>query len=258
MTTRSNAGALLDRPLTARSVIASLLLGRRPPRATASLLVRWCALFGISESAARVTLTRMARAGELRADDATYELAGRVRERQSEQEFALAPDVRSWDGRWRFAIAPAGARAAAERVALRRALERMRLRPSRDGVWVRPDNLVLDVGDVGEAAGCTWWRAVPDDAAQAAALAELFSPVEFQARTRALLDALVHATARLPAQDALADAFVAGAAVAQHLRRDPLLPDELLPARWDAGALRDAYRAYLATFGPAVAAWTRR
>jgi phenylacetic acid degradation operon negative regulatory protein len=252
--TDAEADAALHRPLTARSVVASLLLGRRPPRATAALLVRWCALFGISESAARVTLTRMVRAGELRADDGTYELAGRVRERQSEQEFALSPSVGAWDGHWRFAILPAGARPAAERVALRRTLEHLRMRPLRDGLWVRPDNLALDTRD---ADSCTWWSAVPDETARSAELVELFELAEFQRRTRALRDALTLATARLPEEAALADAFVTGAAVAQHLRRDPLMPPGLLPRRWDADALRDAYDSYRIEFGRTVASWAR-
>jgi len=41
--------ALLDRPLSTRSVIASLLLGMQPPRLAARRLVQWCALFGINE-----------------------------------------------------------------------------------------------------------------------------------------------------------------------------------------------------------------
>ena len=84
MTTRRNtqgeddAADLLERPLTARSVVLSLLLGRHPPRAPVALLVRWCAMFGISTTATRVALSRMVERGELTATDATYELAGRL------------------------------------------------------------------------------------------------------------------------------------------------------------------------------------
>ena len=82
--------ALLERPLSARSVMASLLLGRTPPAAPVADLVRWCALFGISENAARVALSRMVERGELTVDDSTYALAGRLLERQVEQDSALA------------------------------------------------------------------------------------------------------------------------------------------------------------------------
>jgi len=42
------AGPLLERPLSARSVIASLLLRTRPPRMSGARLVQWCGLFGVS------------------------------------------------------------------------------------------------------------------------------------------------------------------------------------------------------------------
>jgi phenylacetic acid degradation operon negative regulatory protein len=46
-----------------------------------------------------------------------------------------------------------------------------------------------------------------------------------------------------------------GAAAAQYLRRDPVLPAELLPVRWPGEDLRRAYAAYRRAFGPAVADW---
>ena len=81
---RSSSG-----PLTARSIIASLLLGMHPPRLASSRLVRWCSLFGISEGTARVALSRMVERGELTAEAGVYELAGAVRRRQSAQDWAL-------------------------------------------------------------------------------------------------------------------------------------------------------------------------
>ena len=55
--------------------------------------------------------------------------------------------------------------------------------------------------------------------------------------------------------DRLAEAFTVGAAAAQFLRRDPLLPAELLPDRWPGDDLRRAYAEYRRAFGPAVADW---
>ena len=46
-------------PLTARSVLASALLGMDPPELPVSQLVRLTGLFGISENRARVALSRM-------------------------------------------------------------------------------------------------------------------------------------------------------------------------------------------------------
>ena len=57
--------------LTARSVIASTLLGTDPPVLSGRILVRAAALFGITEGAARVALSRMVAAGEL----TSFELA---------------------------------------------------------------------------------------------------------------------------------------------------------------------------------------
>src|SRR3954470_10050739 len=116
------------RPLSARSVMASLLLGRRPPRAAGRDLVRWCGLFGIAPGTARVALHRMTSAGELRADDGTYELAGDLARRQEEQQSSLRARRGAWDGGWRMALAVAtGPRPASVRVELRAALRRARL-----------------------------------------------------------------------------------------------------------------------------------
>src|SRR2546423_12027263 len=64
------------RSLTARSVIASTLLGTEPPRMPARSLVQVAGLFGISEGTARTALSRMVASGELTADDGAYELRG--------------------------------------------------------------------------------------------------------------------------------------------------------------------------------------
>src|SRR5258706_14377552 len=91
---------LLDRPLSTRSVIASLLLGMQPPKLAASRLVQWCALFAINEGTARTALSRMVERGELVTADGVYELAGRVRRRQPPQGWSLAPELEPWGGEW--------------------------------------------------------------------------------------------------------------------------------------------------------------
>lgn len=253
------AAALLERPLAARSLVLSLLLGRHPGSAPVALLVRWCGLFGVSATSARVALSRMVERGELTAGDGVYALAGRLVERQADQDQALAPALGPWDGRWLLAIVDDGRREAGERVALREALRRSRLVPWRESVWVRPDNL----GGLAAATAtdreviehqCTWWTAVPEQAIDVTAAFDLAGLAE---RGRRLGDLLATVTAALPDPDALAPAFVVGAATAQHLRRDPLLPDAFLPARWPAPALRRAYGAYTTAMDHAIAAWAR-
>lgn len=252
------AAALLERPLAPRSLVLSLLLGRHPGTAPAALLVRWCGLFGVSPTAARVALSRMVERGELTADRGVYALAGRLVERQTDQDQALAPTTRPWTGEWLMAIVDDGRRPAADRVALRDALHRARLVPWRDEVWVRPDNLGGQLGTATAAdrdvieRQCTWWRAVPEQPIDVGAAFDL---EHLHTRGARLVELIATATAALPDPGALAPAFVVGAATAQHLRRDPLLPDELLPAGWPATELRSHYAAYTSAMDRAIATW---
>lgn len=258
-----NTDGLLERPLSARSVIASLLLGMHPPRLAAQRLVQWCELFDIAPGTTRVALSRMAERGELRARDGVYELAGRVAARQRSQDWSITPALPSWGGGWLLAFVTVDARSAAERAALRDAMRRVRFAELREGCWSRPDNLPRsaapdDAWAVVDAQ-CTTWRGSPTGDARAVAR-ELFDPQAWAARARDLMRRTSAATDRLSRDggDALAAAFVLGAATLQHIRNDPLLPAELLPARWPGDELRDAYRSYQAGFAAATAAWFRR
>jgi len=129
--------------LTARSVLASTLLGLDPPVLAVGVLVETAALFGISEGSARTALSRMAAAGEVVADGGRYRLTGRLLDRQRRQDEGRRPGLRRWNGRWRMAIVTGGRRSAADRAELRTALARLRLAEWREGVWLRPDNLDL-------------------------------------------------------------------------------------------------------------------
>jgi phenylacetic acid degradation operon negative regulatory protein len=75
-----------ERPLTARSVVASLLLGNRPPELPGAVLVRAGELFGIAEGTTRTALSRMVAAGELASREGHYALRGRLLDRQARQE----------------------------------------------------------------------------------------------------------------------------------------------------------------------------
>src|SRR4051812_48794461 len=130
-----------ERPLTARSVIASTLLGTAPPTLPGRLLVRAGALFGITEGTVRTALSRMVAAGELTADDGDYTLAGGLVARQQRQSESRRADVRTWDGTWTTAVVHSESRSSAERGELRTAATALRLAELREGVWLRPDNL---------------------------------------------------------------------------------------------------------------------
>jgi phenylacetic acid degradation operon negative regulatory protein len=253
---------LLERPLTARSVIASLLLGMHPPRLAGARLVRWCGIFGIAEGTARVALHRMAASGELVARDGDYELAGAVRSRQRVQDWSLAPKLQRWNGEWRMGAVRPVARDANDRARLRDAFRRMRYAETREGVWVRPDNLPrasapTEAWDAAEAQ-CDWWRATPDRDARELA-AECFDPAGWAARAERIGARLDRATPALADadDDVLADAFDVGAATLAHVRADPLLPPALCPAPWPGERLRDGYGAYRDAFAVAIREWFR-
>jgi len=254
--------ALLDRPLSTRSVIASLLLGMQPPKLPARRLVKWCALFGINEGAARTALSRMLERGELAASDGVYELAGPVRRRQPAQDWSLDPQLRKWDGNWLLGVVTSGARSADDRSILRNSARRLRMAELREGVWARPDNLPraaapVDAWNVADSQ-CEWWRSRPERD-PVARVDRLFAPATWATRARRLTSHLDAATIALDPEhgDRIADAFVVGAAALAHVRADPLLPPELCGADWQGDALREAYREYQAAFAATAQQWFR-
>lgn len=248
---------LLERPLSARSVMASLLLGRRPPDAPVSDLVRWCGLFGIAEGTARVALHRMTVKGEIVATGGVYRLAGRLAGRQVRQETSLVPRVHDWTGDWRVALVVATRRDAPTRAGLRDAMRRLHFAERREGVWLRPDNLELDVPEAVRRQ-CEWLAARPDDDPFALA-GRLFHPSRWARRARVLTDRLAETTDRLVGQEPeiVADAFVAGAAALRHIGSDPLLPPPLLPPDWPGDVLRDEYSRYQRAFDATARTWFR-
>lgn len=241
--------SLLERPMGPRSVVASLLLGRRPPSMRAALLVRWCEALGFSENATRVALSRMVERGELLAADGRYELSGTFRILQALQDWAVTDALRPWNGEWTLVVAGADRRAAVDRAAFRAAARAARLAPLRDGVWGRPDNLPAHVGAEAWAllAGqATRWVGRPEPSPDCVAL---FGLSPWRARAELLLERLAATAAEITARPAeLGRGFVVSAAIVQHLRRDARLPAGLLPAGWPGGELRAGYQAYRPAF----------
>ncbi len=246
---------LLDRPLTARSVVLSLLLGRHPARAGVALLVRWCELFEISENATRVALSRMVGHRELTAVNGVYELVGRVRDRQAEQELAVDPPVAEWAGDWHVVVVVASGRPAAERAERRATMRHAHFAELGDAVWVRPDNLAVPPVLVEELQ--SWrWRGAPQDVDPVVLAARLFDIDALMSRGHRVLARLEATRAQVDGGD-LAGAFVVGAAALQYLRRDPLLPPALIPPGWPGDVLRVAYADFQHHFSDAVSRWYR-
>jgi phenylacetic acid degradation operon negative regulatory protein len=254
--------AVLERPLSARSLIASLLLRSQPPRMRGARLVQWCGLFGVAEGTARVALSRMVERGELRTAGGTYELAGRVGARRPVQDWSLAPRAMRWNGQWRIATVHDRSRAAAERSALRDAMRSLRLGELREGVWVRPHNLPRaaapeDAWNIADAQ-CEWWTGAPD-ADPEFVVGTLFDPAGWARRAQGLETRLTRVTSALDGTgDArIANAFESGVAALAHIRSDPLLPVELGPSAHAGDALRAAYAIYEREFSAALRAWFR-
>jgi phenylacetic acid degradation operon negative regulatory protein len=230
-----HTGGVRLRPLTARSAILSLLLGAHPPSATVSDLVAFGRQVDINESAVRAALTRMVAAGDLLRENGTYTLPERLLERQRRQDEAMEVPGGPWDGTWRLAAVVSSGKDAASRLNLRRSMLTAHFGELREGVWMRPDNISWHP-DPDIAGDLELMRARPEHDADDLAH-HLFQPGRWATVGRALLD---HADRVTTARDRL----TVFATVVRHLTHDPLLPEELLPADWPGGALRETYDAF--------------
>lgn len=253
------------RPLSARSVIASTLLGTEGLTLPVRVLVRAGELFGIADGTTRVALSRMTAAGELEAQGGRYRLAGALVERSAAQEAGRRPVLEPWSGAWSMAVVhSARPRAAGPRAALRTAMRRLDLAEWREGVWLRPDNLGDPARRLPEAARvvtsqCQWLACRlegDDDRGLAAGLWDLSG---WAGEADGLAAGMEASIGDLRGGDAgaLRPAFLLAASVLRHLAADPLLPDELLPGRWPGEQLRRAYDRYEAALQSGLRRWFR-
>jgi phenylacetic acid degradation operon negative regulatory protein len=241
-------------------VLASTLLGSTPPKLPARVLVRAAELFGISEGTARVALSRMVATGELVAEDGWYALTGpRLLARQSRQQFGRAWHTAprgEWGGGWHVAVVVAARRSAADRAELRDELRRARLGELREGVWARPDNVAVYWPAVA-ADQCTVIHADELDRALAADLWDVGAWAASARELRAAMRPLVGPLERGDTAP-LANGFVVSAAVLRLLQADPLLPPELLPARWPGDDLRADYERFDHAYRAVLVSWFSR
>jgi phenylacetic acid degradation operon negative regulatory protein len=249
------------RPLTARSVIASTLLGVDPPRLPTLALVRSGELFGLKEGATRTALSRMAASGEVVAEDGHHVLAGPLLDRHARQRAARRTDrtpTREWDGTWILAVVRPEPRAAPDRASFRAAARRLHLAEVREGIWARPDDLdpddrSADATRIGQQA--TWVRgARPDDTEPFLAAFHLDRWAE---QARALIREMEGSQPALDAHDTdvVAETFVISAAVLRHLLADPGLPSHVNPDDWPASHLRNRFDRFDAAFKATWRAW---
>ena len=241
-------------PLTARSVLASALLGEDPPELPVAHLVALAGLFGINANRARVALSRMVASGEAVTDGSgRYRLAGPLLERRRRQEDSRRGRTRAWDGSWRMAVVTTAGSSAELRAARRRRLTLARLAEQREGVWLRPDNLDLRP-DPEDDPDLVAYTAIPssDPVVLAAGLWDLDGWSDRAEVLRHRLD-----SCPTVGPDDLAPGFALSAAVLRHLQSDPLLPAELLPADWPGPALRAAYTGWDGRYRAVLRAWGR-
>mgnify|MGYP001818665923 CR=1 FL=1 len=254
--------AIVPRPLSARSVVASTLLGTTPPRLPGRLLVAFAGEFGINPGTTRVALTRMVERGELRrVDDGVYELCGELLRRQERQEAGLQPAVRDWEGEWETVVVRSGGRTSPDRAALRRACGHLGLAELREGVWTRPDNLDPDrLASARSVVAAQTDRFVGrPDADPAELAARLFPLAEWANEASRLVAELATMDRRLEreAPVPLAEGFGLAADALRHLVADPLLPGALVPDRWPAKELRAAHGRYDVAYRAELSAFFR-
>lgn len=228
--------AELAPPMTARSAVLSLLLGTRPARVPAREVIRAGELVGIAPSSTRAALSRLVASGEVVSTNSLYLLGARHLERQALQEVLVNPRRVPFDGRWDMAVV-AGSGRDEDRGGLSATFARHRYAELRDGVWMRPANLIgHDLPPLGDVHRFT---TVPEDAG--ALVRQLWDLDTWSAEAKLVLAALA-----VPGQSQAR--FAAATAAVRHLRTDPALPDELLPERWPADELRWAYEDYRLEF----------
>ena len=226
------------RPLNPRSIVLSVLLGSHPPRMPVGRLLEFTSLFDLADGTVRTALSRMVAAGELVNDDGTYRLAGRLIDRQAQQDAGRHDPPTDWDGTWWTVAVTTERRTMAERREFRSRAIGARLGELRPDLWLRPANIAIatDLPDVIVTCG----PMITGD--EHGLVDQLWDLDGLRSRAEAHHQALDDAAVRLDAPDdgALVDAFVALAGAQQFLRIEPQLPAELAPHA-TGSAVRERY-----------------
>jgi phenylacetic acid degradation operon negative regulatory protein len=241
-----------ERRLTARSVLASTLLGADPPELPVAHLVQLSSLFGINENRARVALSRMVASEEATTDGAgRYRLSGHLLERQRRQNASRAGRTRRWRGDWQMVVVTTTGSTPEVRNYRRNALVLSRLSELREGVWLRPDNLDSAIPEDLDP-DITRLSVRPEQPDEL--VGQLFDTAAWAEQARHLVDLLT----ALPPRDwtDLARGFVLSASVLRHFQADPLLPPELLAPDWPGLHLRARYDDWDARYRQVLADWT--
>lgn len=179
----------------------------------------------------RVALTRMVAAGDLLRSSDGYRLSARLLDRQRRQDEALNPRMRHWRGDWLTVVITSVGSDARTRAAVRVGLSERRFAELREGIWMRPDNIDIDLGADLDAHT----RVLTARDEQPAELAGMLWDLVGWADTGLELLTAMADVADVP------EHFAVAAAMVRHLRRDPVLPPDLLPPDWPGERIRKSY-----------------
>jgi phenylacetic acid degradation operon negative regulatory protein len=242
---RETARRLGVRPLSARSLALSTLLGSHPPRLAGPALVAVGALFELGPGTMRTAVSRMVADGELIAvGGGQFELGAAMLDRQhrldvGRQGSHADPMGTPWSGEWWTAIVLAERRGLAERRLFRAEMTKRLMGELRPDVWLRPANVSRPVanGDVLVVRG-----AIDRDPVELAHT--LWHLDELSATARTLSVEADAVSVRLAADDrtVLPRSFIVSVAVARFLAVEPQLPSEIVGADWPVDELREQYR----------------
>lgn len=242
-------------PLNARSIVLSVLLGTHPPRMPVGRILDFTSLFDLPDGTVRTALSRMVAAGDLVNDDGVYQLAGRLVERQAQQDAGRREPPSDWDRTWWTVAVVSDRRTMSERREFRTRAVGARLGEVRPDLWLRPANIAIPTDLVG-----TLITRGPMLAGDEHELVDrLWALDQLRHRAARHLDALDRVARRHPGGDdrSLADTFVTLAAAQQFLRIEPQLPHDLAPDP-SAAVLRARYADVVEAFQDELAAFFAR
>jgi phenylacetic acid degradation operon negative regulatory protein len=215
------------------------------------------AIFDIGAESVRVALVRLCARGTVEHNQrGHYRLAAAAQavHRHVVSWSHVEDRMMPWRGAW-IGVQTAGVDRS-DRPALRRhdrALAFSGFRPLVAHLYVRPDNLRggvdatrAELGELGLDSGAPVFTITSLDVASERRARLLWDTAGLQRGYEAMLAALAHSAARLPAlapKTAMAESFIIGGQVLRQLALDPLLPEPIAPAR-ERTALIDAMRVY--------------
>jgi phenylacetic acid degradation operon negative regulatory protein len=227
-----------------KSLILELLLANGEKPLTAREAIHASALFRISESSLRVTLTRLSATGLIEA-------AGRGAYRLGPAAVELAGDVATWrtlETRLRpwaggYIVVHSGALGRSDRAALQRrerALQMLGFRVFERGLHIRPDNIEPDIDAVrqrlyrlGLDSEAAVFKASNFDAARESVVHQLWDGGALNRmymQLNAQLETWLAGADQLALEVATRESFFMGGGAIRQLVFDPLLPEPLVDA----------------------------